>query len=103
MFDQEIAMAKMLTMGNKGQLGGLTSLAYAIVIFTIVVVAGALILAKFAANTSVTSDTTANQTVVNAQTAVRDLSGWLGIIVVIVVAAVILGLFGLRGMQAGSE
>ncbi len=91
----------MFHIGSKGQLANLSGLAMTIVVFAVVVVAGALILGKFAENTTVASDTIANETVVTAQTGLSDLISWLPLLIVIIIAIVILGYFGMKHRGVG--
>ena len=94
----------MKTLGKKGQLGGLTTMAMSIVILVVVVTAGALILAQFGANTTVAGDTGLNNAtyiVSQGKAGLGSLMGWLPLIIIIVIAVLILGFFGLRSQGHG--
>ena len=106
-------LGEMLATGSKGQLGGLTTMSLSIVVFVVVVVAGALILSTFASSSIVNADNS-NLVVVNAtytyassgtnastivqqgKTGLGSLMSWLPLIIIIVIAVMILGYFGLR-------
>jgi len=104
-YSQAKRIAENLVMsGSKGQLGGLTTMAMAIVVFVVVVTAGALILAQFSANATVVADTglnNASYVVSQGKSGLVSLIGWLGLIIIIVIAVMILGYFGLRTRGKG--
>jgi len=74
-------------------------MAMSVVVFVVVATAGALILAEFGSNSTVTADTGLNNAsyiVAQGKSGIGDLIGWLGLIIIIVIAVMILGYFGLR-------
>lgn len=75
---------------ESGNLDILGSSAMQFVTVGIIIAVGALILAKIKENPSFSSDPTANDTLTNAQTGLADLSDFLPIIAIIIVAVVIL-------------
>jgi len=91
-------------MSNKGQLGGLTTMALSIVVAIVTITAGALILAQFSANSTVTADTglyNASWTVTQGKSGLGQLVGWIPLIIIITIAVMILGYFGLRTRGKG--
>lgn len=92
-----------MEVGNKGQFGNLTGLAMSIVVLVVVVSAGALILANFASNPVVTADPNATATVMAGQTGLSQLIGWVPLLIIIIIAVIILGYFGLRMSQGGGR
>jgi len=91
--------------GDQGQLGGLTTMALSIVVFVVVITAGALILAQFGANTTVAADVglnNASSIVTAGKTGLGSLMSWLPLIIIIVIAVMILGYFGLRSRGGGA-
>jgi len=79
-------------------------MAMSIVVFVVVVVAGALILAQFGSNSSVTADTgpnNASYVVTQGKAGLGQLMGWLPLIIIIVIAVMILGYFGLQSRGKG--
>jgi len=105
-YDWEMSKAIAGHTGNKGQLGGLTAMAMSVVVFVVVVVAGSLILAEFAQNSTVKADAgnvsyNASAIVATGKAGLGDLVGWLGLIIIIVIAVMILGYFGLRTKGKG--
>ena len=88
-------------LGNKGQLEGLTGMALSIVVSIVVITAGALILAQFGANATVAADTglnNASSVVTAGKTGLGQLVGWIPLLIIIAIAVMILGFFGLRTM-----
>ena len=67
----------------------------ALVAFAITIAVGFLILAELGDNASVSSDTNASAAVTAVQSAMDDIPGWLPIIIVAIVGALILGLVAL--------
>ena len=68
----------------------LAPLAVVFVILGIVISMGALILTKMNESSSVTG--TANTVLTNAITSMKDFSGWFSILVIIIIAAIIIGI-----------
>jgi len=75
-------------------------------VFAVVVVAGALILAQFSSNSTVQADAgnvsyNASAIVASGKVGLGQLVGWLPLIIIIVIAVMILGYFGLRTKGKG--
>ena len=79
-------------MKKKGQIQNLMPIVIALVAIGITLVVGFLILAEVAANADVTADGNATAAVNEVQDAMSDIPGWLPIIVITVIGALLLGL-----------
>jgi len=85
-------------MNKKGQIEALVPLVISLVVVGILLVVAFLIFSQVAANTTVAADTNATAAIVAVQTATDDIPGWLPIIVVVVIGALLIGLVSfLRG------
>ena len=90
----------MKKISKKGNVGGLPNFAMGIVLIGLVVGVGLLVLSEFQnASTSSAVNTSLTTTV----TAVGGVANWLSIIVIVVIASVIIGLFGMRGFGGGAR
>ena len=88
----------MKLMNKKGQIEALVPLVISLVVIGILLVVAFLIFAQVAANTSVASDGNATAAIEAVQDATDDIPGWLPIIVVVVIGALLIGLVSfLRG------
>ena len=88
----------MKLMNKKGQIEALVPLVISLVVVGILLVVAFLIFSQVAANTTVAADTNATAAIVAVQTATDDIPGWLPIIVVVVIGALLIGLVSfLRG------
>lgn len=84
---------------KKGAIDQLMPLVIALVSIGITLVVGFLIMSEVAANTTVAADTNASEAVDTVQESMDDIPGWLPIIVITVIGALLLGLvrfFGAR-------
>jgi len=79
-------------MNKKGQIEALVPLVISLVVIGILLVVAFLIFAQVAANTTVAADTNATAAIVAVQQATDDIPGWLPIIVVVVIGALLIGL-----------
>lgn len=77
---------------KKGAIAELMPLVTALVTLGITLVVGFLILAQVAANSTVAADPNASAAVAQVQGAMDDIPGWIPIIVVTVIGALLLGL-----------
>ena len=77
---------------KKGAIDQLMPLVIALVTIGITLVVGFLILSEVAANTTVAADTNASAAIDDVQEAMDDIPGWLPIIVITVIGALLLGL-----------
>jgi len=85
-------------MNKKGQIEALVPLVISLVVIGILLVVAFLIFSQVAANTAVAADTNATAAIVAVQQATDDIPGWLPIIVVVVIGALLIGLVSfLRG------
>ena len=85
-------------MNKKGQIEALVPLVISLVVVGILLVVAFLIFSQVAANTTVAADTNATAAIVAVQQATDDIPGWLPIIVVVVIGALLIGLVSfLRG------
>ena len=85
-------------MNKKGQIGALVPLVISLVVVGILIVVAFLIFSQVAANTTVAADSNATAAIVAVQQATDDIPGWLPIIVVVVIGALLIGLVSfLRG------
>lgn len=81
-----------MKMNKKGQIAQLMPLVIALVSIGITLVIGFLIMAEVAANTTVAADANASAAVDEVQQAMDDIPGWLPIIVITVIGALLLSL-----------
>jgi len=85
-------------MNKKGQIEALVPLVISLVVIGILLVVAFLIFSQVAANTTVVADANATAAIESVQEATADIPGWLPIIVVVVIGALLIGLVGfLRG------
>ena len=77
---------------KKAQLGNLPGLVIGLVVIGIVIVVGFLIMSQIASNSQVVADGNATAAVDTVQAAMDDIPGWLGIIVVTIIGAFLIGL-----------
>lgn len=77
---------------KKGAIQELMPVVIALVSIGITLVIGFLILAEVAANKTVSSDTNASAAIDTVQNAMQDIPGWLPIIVITIIGALLLGL-----------
>lgn len=82
----------MKRMNNKGVLQNFLPLVIGLVSIGITIVIGFLILAEVADNTTVTANANASAAVDDVQDAMSDIPGWIPIVVVAVIGALLLGL-----------
>ena len=82
----------MKLMNKKGQIEALIPLVISLVVIGILIVVAFLIFAQVAANTTVAADGNATAAIVAVQDATDDIPGWLPIIVVVVIGALLIGL-----------
>uniref|UniRef100_A0A6H1ZIX9 Uncharacterized protein n=1 Tax=viral metagenome TaxID=1070528 RepID=A0A6H1ZIX9_9ZZZZ len=83
---------------KKGQIEALVPLVISLVVIGILLVVAFLIFSQVAANTTVVADTNATAAIQAVQEATDDIPGWLPIIVVVVIGALLIGLVSfLRG------
>jgi len=88
----------MKLMNKKGQIEALVPLVISLVVVGILLVVAFLIFSQVAANTTVAADSNATAAIVAVQNATDDIPGWLPIIVVVVIGALLIGLVSfLRG------
>jgi len=85
-------------MNKKGQIEALVPLVISLVVIGILLVVAFLIFSQVAANTTVVADANATAAIESVQEATADIPGWLPIIVVVVIGALLIGLVSfLRG------
>lgn len=77
---------------RKGQISQLLPLVVALVAIGITLVVAFLIMSNVAANSQVTADANATAAIQEVQNATSDIPGWLPIIVITVIGALLLGL-----------
>jgi len=82
----------MKIMNKKAVIQQLLPVVIALVSIGITLVVGFLILSEVAANSTVTADANASEAVDQVQQAMDDIPGWLPIIVITVIGALLLGL-----------
>ncbi len=82
----------MKLMNKKGQIEALVPLVISLVVIGILLVVAFLIFSQVAANSTVTADTNATAAIEAVQEATDDIPGWLPIIVVVVIGALLIGL-----------
>ena len=80
---------------KKGVIDQLQPLIIALVSIGIILVVAFLIMSQIAANTTVAADANATAAIVGVQQATDDIPGWLPIIVVTVIGALLIGLVAL--------
>jgi len=85
-------------LNKKGQIEALVPLVISLVVIGILLVVAFLIFSQVAANSTVTADGNATAAIQSVQEATNDIPGWLPIIVVVVIGALLIGLVSfLRG------
>jgi len=85
-------------LNKKGQIEALVPLVISLVVVGILLVVAFLIFAQVAANATVVADGNATAAIEAVQQATDDIPGWLPIIVVVVIGALLIGLVSfLRG------
>jgi len=77
---------------KRGAIAELMPVVIALVSIGIMLVVGFLILSEVAANTKVAADTNATRAVEDVQNAMQDIPGWLPIIVITIIGALLIGL-----------
>jgi len=77
-------------LGKKGQLQMLTSAGFAFLVIAVVLMVAAIIVAEMQDTNAVWNTSAANTTASNTLTALAEISSWLVIIAIVLVAAVIL-------------
>ena len=90
----------MKLMNKKGQIEALVPLVISLVVIGILLVVAFLIFSQVAANSTVGADTNATAAIKAVQEATDDIPGWLPIIVVVVIGALLIGLVGFLRRQA---
>lgn len=80
------------SMHKKAAIAELMPVVIALVSIGITLVIGFLILAELAANSTVTDDANASKAVDTVQEAMSDIPGWLPIIIITIIGAILLGL-----------
>ena len=83
---------KLPKIGKKAAIAELMPVIIALVSIAITLVVGFLILAELSTNTKVAGDTNASEAVDQVQGAMSDIPGWLPIIVITIIGALLLGL-----------
>ena len=87
-----------LMKNKKGQIEALVPLVISLVVIGILLVVAFLIFSQVASNTTVAADANATAAINAVQNATDDIPGWLPIIVVVVIGALLIGLVSfLRG------
>ena len=82
---------------KKAVVGQLMPVVIALVSIGIMLVVGFLILAETSANTKVAADVNASAALDEVQNAMGDIPGWLPIIVITIIGALLIGLVALFG------
>ncbi len=77
---------------NKAQIGSLMPLITSLVAIGILLVVGFLIMGNVADNAQVSADSNATAAINAVQNATQDIPGWLSIIVITVIGALLIGL-----------
>ena len=85
---------------KKGQITQLMPLITGLVAIGIVLVIGFLIMANVKANSSVVADPNATAAITTTTTAMATIPGWLGIIVITVIGALLLGLVAMFAFRS---
>jgi len=83
---------KMSKIGKRGVIDQLMPVVIALVTIAITLIVGFLILAEVGANTKVAADTNATAAVNTVTSAMSDIPGWLPIIVITIIGALLIGL-----------
>ena len=87
-----------MKLNKKGQIEALVPLVISLVVIGILLVVAFLIFSQVAANSTVVADDNATAAIRAVQNATDDIPGWLPIIVVVVIGALLIGLVSfLRG------
>ena len=86
-----------LSKSKKGVIGQLFPLILSLVVIAITLAITFLILAEVKTNDKVTADVNATAAVTKTQQAMDDIPGWLPIIVVTVIGALLIGLISILG------
>ena len=89
-----------MKMDKKGQTGQLVPLITGLVVIGLVLVVSFLILGEIAANATVVADENASSAVTETQQAMDQIPGWLGIIVITVIGAILIGLIAFFAKRA---
>lgn len=84
-----------LLKNKKGVVENLQPFVIALVSLGVILVVAFLIMANVASNATVAADANATQAVEDVQNAMNDIPGWLGIIVITVIGALLIGLVAL--------
>ena len=90
-----------LMKNKKGQIEALVPLVISLVVIGILLVVAFLIFSQVADNSTVTDDANATAAIQAVQNATDDIPGWLPIIVVVVIGALLIGLVSFLRGQAG--
>lgn len=90
----------MKLMNKKGQIEALVPLVISLVVIGILLVVAFLIFSQVAANTAVAADANATAAIQSVQEATDDIPGWLPIIVVVVIGALLIGLVSFLRQRA---
>ena len=85
-------MFNLFSSSKKGQIDQLLPVIISLVGIAITLVVGFLILSQIAANTTVTADANASAAIDEVQGAMDDIPGWLPIIVITIIGAILIGL-----------
>lgn len=89
-----------LIKNKRGVIDQLMPVIIALVAIAVTIAVGFLILAEVAANSKVAADTNASAAVAETQSAMDDIPGWLPIIVITIIGALLIGLVALfRGRR----
>lgn len=83
---------KLSKIGKKGVIDQLMPVIIALVTIAITLIVGFLILSEVGANTKVAADTNATAAVNEVTNAMADIPGWLPIIVITIIGALLIGL-----------
>ena len=92
MFEPVWGGKKTMKMNKKGVIDQLAPVVIGIVALGITIVIGFLILSQVGANTQVTADGNATAAINTVQDAMDDIPGWLPIIIVTIIGALLIGL-----------
>lgn len=80
---------------KKGVIDNLAPMVTGLVAIGILLVVAFLILAQVAANTQVAADSNATAAIATVQSAMEDIPGWLPIIIITIIGALLIGLVAL--------
>ncbi len=83
---------------KKAALAQLVPVVIGLVVLGIVLAVSFLILSELSSNSKVAADTNATAGVVAVQNAMQDIPGWLPIIVITIIGALLIGLVAMFGM-----